>query len=396
MNRKDYENPLSRQVLSIPSLADEQLESCFDKKKLHSLISVPEIFDVRKIVLTGCGDSISAAMSVQDKIMEFAGVFGCDAYEAVEWSRFHTVADIGIGEPNSPLVVGISAGGGTARVAEVLQKAKEIGAISMLITNRKDTRCSNTADKVYYLDTPKRENDSPGMRTYFASQLGLLALGVRLGKVRNVLGPTAEEDYKKKISDYIHLYDEKMEEYADQMFELAKKWKDLKKYDFIGNGPQLASALFTSQKYYECYGLVTNVDDAEDWCHIDYFLKNPEEIGTVIFANKYDKYFSRVKETVNSAVSIGRPTLVISNADKSEFVEGAEVLVLPDGGEDSLWLQPLMEELPASLLASYCTVLANVRFFREMNALTGEFEGDGKYFNQDIMTLSTSKIEIHK
>lgn len=394
MNRCDYANPLGNQVKSLPYLVDVQLDHCFDQEVLHELFTVAEIFDIRHIYISGCGDSIAAAGAMEGVLERFTGTFGCKAVNSMEFARFTTLGDIGIGEPNSPLVIGISAGGGTARVIEILEKANQAGWVSLALTNKMPSRVSKTARKTFYLATPAMENDFPGLRSYFASMVGLIALACRIGHVRGALHPTAPNEFKAAISHYVHGFGDVMDAIDQQMFELAKSWKDLTRYNFIGSGRQLHSALFALGKFYECNGLVGNYDDDENWCHIDYHLKNPETIGTVLFADKHSPYFHRSKETVAAACGINRPTLVITNGNKGEFSEGAVVCKIPDTPEGFEWLGPLMEWAPAALLAGYCAALAGRKFFNEFNLKSGEWDGGGVFLNKDIMTTSSSKIEI--
>ena len=395
MNRLDYSNPLGNQVKSLPGLVDEQLKRCFDKETLQSLLSMAEIFDIRKIYLSGTGDSIAAAGAMSDVLLRYTGVFHCEVVEPVEFSRFTPASDIGIGEPNSPLVIAISAGGGTARVAEILEKTNKIGALSMLLTNKEGSRATEYARKTFFLDTPKMENDFPGLRSYFASMTGLIALACRIGHVKNILPPTAPEEFQAAISAYVHSYEPIMDQIDRQMFELAKTWKDFERFNFIGSGAELYSALFSLEKFYECNGVLSNYDDAEDCCHIDYHLKHPETIGTVIFADKNAPDFGRTKETICAACGINRPTLVVTNADENEFCEGAHVCRIPEPPQGFEWLMPLMDYAPAALLAGYCCALAGRKFFNEYDPIANEYNGGGVYFNRDIMTMSTSKIEIH-
>lgn len=395
MNRQDYSTPLNDQVRSLPVLVDEQLKRCFDKEKLQNLLSVSEIYDIRNIYITGCGDSTAAAGAIAGALESFTGVFNCKAVDSMQFSRFTPAADIGIGEPNSPLVIGITAGGGTARVAEILEKANQIGAISVALTNKVPSRASETAKKTFCVDTPPMENDFPGLRSYFASMIGLIAIGCRIGHVRNVLPPTAPEEFQAAISEYVHSFEPIMDRIDEQMFELAKTWKDFQRFNFIGSGPQLYSALFGLEKFYECNGVVSNYDDAENWCHIDYHLKHPETIGTVVFADRNSPYFKRTQETVKAAVGIHRPTLVIGNADASEFEKGAVVCRIPDTPRGFEWLITLMDYAPAALLASYCSTLAGRKFFNEFDPIALEYNGGGTFFNREIMNTSTSKIEIH-
>lgn len=57
-----YENPMSRQVFSIPDLIEEQYEDLEPKARM--VLSFQEIFNIQRIVLTGCGDSYAAGMAV--------------------------------------------------------------------------------------------------------------------------------------------------------------------------------------------------------------------------------------------------------------------------------------------------------------------------------------------
>ncbi len=114
MSKSEYGNPLGNQALSLPDMADAQLEACFDEKTLSGLMSMAEIFNVRKIFITGCGDSIAAAGAFAGVMRKFTGAFHCEMIEPMEFTRFLKKEEAGIGEPDSPLVIAISAGGGTA------------------------------------------------------------------------------------------------------------------------------------------------------------------------------------------------------------------------------------------------------------------------------------------
>ncbi len=395
MNKLDYNSPLRNQVFSLPELVDIQLERSLCKEKLQSVISIAEIFDARKIIVTGCGDSYAAAAVMAPVLQKYCDVFNCTVMDAIEFTRFTPKEDIGIGEPNSPLVLVVSAGGSTSRICEALEKAKQVGAFPILITNKAESKAASAAKRVYFQDTPPMENDFPGLRSYFASLIGLASIALRMGHVRGVLPPTAEQEWKAAISSYVHSYEGILEQIDDQMFELAKTWKDFEHFDFIGDGSELYSALFGLEKFYECTGVTGVFDDSENWCHINYFIRNPETVGTVIMADKHSPSFGRVVETIESAYRIGRPVLVVTNADKSAFVDGVTVCTLPDTPEGFEWLMPLMDYVPAALLASYCCTLAGRKYFNAYDPFTNVYDRSGKFMNPDTLTMSSSKIEIH-
>jgi fructoselysine-6-P-deglycase FrlB-like protein len=354
-----------------------------------------EIFDARKVILVGCGDSYGAAVAMAPVIEKYCDCFGVQVVRAIEFTRFLTRNQIGIGEPNSPLVIAISARGGTARICEVLQKANEIGAFSILLTNNPDSPAAAVAKRVYVVGTPAFPNDSPGLRSYFGSMVGMIAFASRMGHVRGTLPPTGPSKFQDAITAYVKSYEPILEDIDDRMFALAKKWKDCTRFDFIGDGVEYGSAFFSSAKFLECGGCTVSVDDSEDWCHINYFLKDPESIGTVIFADKNSPAFSRELETATSAVSIGRPVLVITNADAGLFPDGAEVVILPETPKGYEWLMPLMDYVPAALIAGYIAKLQNVPFFRSAILPDGTPDMSDPFTNRSCYTMANSKIEIY-
>ncbi|NMA06940.1 MAG: hypothetical protein GX928_04430, partial [Ruminococcaceae bacterium] len=102
MNKNDFRNPLGDQVFSLPDLVDEQLERCFDMEKLNNVFSMAEIFDGRKVIMTGCGDSYTAAGAMKNVMVNCAGIFGSvEVMDPMQFTRFTTKEQVGIGEPNS-------------------------------------------------------------------------------------------------------------------------------------------------------------------------------------------------------------------------------------------------------------------------------------------------------
>lgn len=394
MSKSEYGNPLGNQALSLLDMVDAQLEACFDEKTLSGLMSMAEIFNVRKIFITGCGDSIAAAGAFAGVMRKFTGAFHCEMIEPMEFTRFLKKEEAGIGEPDSPLVIAISAGGGTARITEVLQKANRMGAFTILLTNNRESVGAQNAKRVFCLNTPKMPEDFPGLRSYFASITGLIALAARIGRVRNILPPTALTDVKQAVSAYVHSYEAVMERIDSQMFELAGTWKEFEQFDFIGDGPELYSALFALEKFVETNGVTGNFDDSEDWCHINYHVKNPDRIGTILFADRHSNAYGRERETAAAACGIGRPLLVITNGPAADFPKAANVCCIPDTEKGYEWLMPLMDYVPASLLAGYTSALAGRKFFNEYDIAVHEYNGGGVFFNPSVMTMKSSEIQI--
>lgn len=391
MNKLEFDNPIRRQVMSLPEMVEQQLLGCFGSG-LRDLMTFAEIFDARKIILTGCGDSYAAAVAMAPVLEKYCDCFGVKVMRAIEFTRFLPKENIGIGEPNSPLVIAISASGGSARICEVLEKANQVGAFSILMTNNKESRAAQYAKRVYVVGTPEFPDRSPGLRSYFGSLVGLIAFASRLGHVRGTLPPTGPGAFQNAIREYVGQFGEVLGQIDDQMFQLACRWKDIEKFDFIGDGVEYGSAYFGAAKMIECNGGTAATDDSEDWCHINYFLKHPEKIGTVVMADETAPSYGRIRETVASAVSIGRPVLVVTNGKREDFPQEAEVCVIPGTPEGYGWLMPLMDYVPVSLLAGYLSELQHEPFFRR--SLDASGDETNPFANRYKNTMRDSKIEI--
>ncbi len=393
MKNIQYDNPIRQQVFELPNLLEAQLKACFGPG-LRELMTMAEIFDARKIILTGCGDSYAAALAMAPVIEKYCDCFGVQVMRAIDFTRFLPKSQIGIGEPNSPLVIAVSAGGRTARICEALKKANEVGAFSILITNNPQSPAAMVAKRVCFLNTPNFSDKKPGLCSYFASLIGLIAFANRLGHVRGTLPPTAPGDFQTAIRDNLMSFTKALEAIDIQMFELAQSWKEFQRFDFISDGVEFGSAIFGAAKFLETNGCSVAVDDSEDWCHINYFLKEPGTIGTVVMADCNSPAYDRERETVSSAVAIGRPVLVVTNGLAQDFSPKAVVCQIPKTPAGYEWLLPLTDYVPAALLAGYVTELQKENF-SQVQEVSDDISHLNKHsFDGSGMTINTSKIEI--
>ena len=67
-----YDNPMSRQVESLPELIESQYEDL--EPKARKVLSFQEIYNIQRIVLTGCGDSLAAAMATKHAFEMLTGI----------------------------------------------------------------------------------------------------------------------------------------------------------------------------------------------------------------------------------------------------------------------------------------------------------------------------------
>ena len=234
----------------------------------------------------------------------------------IEFSRYLGAKSLGW-SPNNPLVIAISISGTVSRVVEALRRANYYGANTILITNNTASPAAKEAKYLIPLELPG--GGQPGLNSYIGSILALMSLAFRFARAKNTTSCDEIANMQQGILDYAEAYATSMVEIDDRAFEIAQKWKDLRAYDFIGDYADYATAFFCSAKVVECFGGYTTYDDSEDWCHINYFLRNPETLGRVVITNSDTPSFNRVKETLVAIEQLTSPCIVITNADKKNL-----------------------------------------------------------------------------
>ncbi len=377
-----YNNALARQAKSVPEYLDV-INKNIDFVYLLNSITMKEIMDVKKIIITGCGDSYAAGIAMKPLMEEILGL-EVEVCRAVEFSRHYRAEQIG-DRPGNPLVVLISVSGTVTRVIEAAKRAKLHGANTLAITNSKDTPLAQECNHVIELNTPQVER-APGCSAYVACCHALILLCIRMGRVLSSYVPAMENAYRDQAMEYIHSYNADVaDRIAAQMHDLADSWKDCKSFDLVGDGGAFASALFGGWKFVEAFGGVVTFEDSENWLHENFFFMQPEKIGTILYVDKNSPSFSRQMETAAVMKKIGRRVLVITDAQPELFEAGIMVCQIPSAKDYRY--QPLMQHLPVVYLAAYLAEQLGTHYYREG-------DGDNWYEPSGIYPIRKSKVMV--
>lgn len=378
VGKQDFNNTVGLQIESLFDLVTHQTEACFDIAKFERMFSREVFGTLKRIVLTGCGDSYSAAGAMLPALKKLSGLPLCEVLDPMEFTKFYQKEDTVCGcSEAETLVVAVSASGGAPRIVEILEKANGFGVHSMLISNNSGSKGADAAEVLFDVETPELCN-TPGLRSYFASMIAVIGLGAHIGVCNGTLTADCCDEIRMQIRSYVAAYESAYERIDDQMYELGQSWKDYWKFEIVGDEAEGYSAQFVEEKMIECAANFCSHADSEDWCHINYFLREPETIGTVFMVNSSAPDFDRMQYSIRSAVGIGRPTLVVSDAGKEHFPEEAAVCRIPPAPRTYEWLPPLMDFIPGSILSAYCAALAGRLFF------AGRYDFRTKTWNTDL------------
>lgn len=358
---RSYYNTITLQTEDLRNLTSVQVERCYDEGKLASLMDVQTFRNLKRVVVTGCGDSYSAAGAMLSTFRLHSGLSRVDAPDPMDFCRFYSKEEVTCGyDEDQVLVIAVSASGGSTRISEILEKANKMGVHSMLISNNPASSGAKMAKHMYYVETPEGCN-SPGFRSYFASLVALSALSAYIGLVQEHIGRNRFEEIRDSIQPHMMAFMEQFDRIDREMIALAQSWKNYTKFEIIGDHDAAFSAQFVEEKFIECAGVHTVHVDSEDWCHINFFLREPQTIGTVFVTARDSASFDRVIYSIRSAVQVGRPVLVVTDAEEGLIPRGAAVCRIPKAKEG--WLNVLTDFIPGSLLGSYVAECAGKLFF---------------------------------
>ena len=339
-------NPMKAQVMSLPELLREQYRDL--EPKTRTVLSTPEIFSLQHVILTGCGDSWAAVMAMKYAFEEFTGL-RCEAVHTLDLARYYPSKRLG-GAPNDPMVIGVSNSGKVARIAEAMERAGKHGAFTLAVTGHEDSPLAQASGRVLKLDIPPFAS-APGTRSYMVSLLALYLLAIRIGEVRGRYTMARASELRKEIPALADALESMLPEMDRRIRETAAVWKDLECYDFVGGGVDEATAFFGMAKVFEATGQYASYINAEEWLHLNFFMRGREKIGTVLIADSANPAMSRLKEVLGYMKELGRPMFVISDKDSSFFGTECSVVQVP---ETKHWTaSSLFTFIPICLLMGY-------------------------------------------
>jgi glucosamine--fructose-6-phosphate aminotransferase (isomerizing) len=348
-------NTMRDQVFSLPELMRGQYTDL--EPKIRRLFSTPELFSFQKIILSGCGDSRAASMAVL-KSFERLTRLPVEVMSVIDLARFYEGRHFGFA-PNNPLIIMVSNSGAVARVAEAARRARERGAFVLGITGNPASPLGVNAVRILPLALPPYPS-APGTRSYVASLLALLLIAIRIGEVRGCYTMDEAMAMRGDIGSQAAALEQLLPGMDGQMAALARSWQHLEAWDFVGAGPDYATAWYGHAKVLEATGQYAMHINSEEWLHLNFFARNPEKIATVVVASSGNEGLSRTKEAVVHMRSLGRPLLIVCDRPWDDAgTAGLEFAVAPASGfANSI---PLVQCAPINLLVGHVMPLLGER-----------------------------------
>ncbi len=375
-------NSMIAQVESLPELLREVLPKLDERSRVS--LHPDLILSLKRIFITGCGDSHHAGLTTKLAFEKLAGIPTTIA-TSLQFARYEA-GFLPRSGPKTNLVIGISVSGSVARTYEALKMAQEAGATTLALTATPDSRVASAGEILFQAPNPEfpipEGEVSPGVRSFFVNQLALLMMAIRIGEVRGHINSQEAQGYRDDIASLANVIETLIKDQGKEMQQLANQWQDAEEFVFVGGGPNFGTALFSAAKVLEASGDPALGQDTEEWGHLQYFARSPQTPTFLITAG--DRDHSRMLEVAIAAKQIGRRVAAVCPADANDILSQADAaFTFPRVPE---MFSALVTQVPGELFAAYRAEVLDEPFFRNFEG-GRSIEGGG-----GISRIRTSEV----
>ena len=171
-------NDLKNAVLSqpeLPSIILKNIQEQFEEK-----INISTAKELRKLYITGCGDSFFTGGAAEFAFMKFCSI-DTQPVEALNFSRY-----LARYVPDNSALIAISNSGKVSRTIEAALRAKG-KMLTWAITDAPGGELAQAAHQAFLPGVPTLPSGGVGSRSYLASLISVYALAIHIGKLKGTI-----------------------------------------------------------------------------------------------------------------------------------------------------------------------------------------------------------------
>jgi glucosamine--fructose-6-phosphate aminotransferase (isomerizing) len=356
------ENSMIAQIKSLPEMIRSEFGAL--DRQVRLLMNHDECLSVKRIVITGCGDSHMAGIAAELAFEQIAGI-PTEPMRAMKSGRYAAPYRLSH-YPHNPLVIGISVSGTVSRTREAVGLFSKQNLPTVAITGNPDSPLAQAADKVIDCTIPEFPF-APGVRSYRMSLLALYLLAIRLGEVQDRYSQGEAKILRQNLLNTADAIEATIEAVDEKSFELAQAAADEKSFVYIGDGPNFGTALFGAAKAIEAAGVHAMGQESEEWAHLQYFITVETSTPTFLISPGYRGH-NRVGELMLPLKNIGRITVAIV-PEGDQLVASKADWVLPVVGDIPEVFTPMVYPVATELFAAHLSDVIGEPFFRRDNPI---------------------------
>src|SRR6266568_4500373 len=348
IKKGDYPHYMLKEIFEQPdSVRDAMrgrlsLEDC--TAKLGGLNMTPEqLREVGRVVLTGCGTALHAAM-VGEYLIEQLATIPTEVEYASEFRHRNT--------PMTPdtLVFAVSQSGETADTLGALRESRRKGYRTLGICNNVASTIARESDGGVYMHAGPEIGVAATKS--FTSQLVILTLiGLLLGRMRNL--STAEGTRIIKELETLPEQIEEVLKLGDQVKAIAKKYVDVSGMLFFGRQFNFPIAVEGALKMKEITYLFAEGHPSAELKHGIIALVRPDLPS--IFIAPDDAVFSKNLNNIEQVKARKGPIVALTSGNGVKELQGIanDIVSLPEAPD---CVMPVLTVIPLQLLAYHLAV----------------------------------------
>lgn len=348
IGKGDYPHYMLKEIFEQPNTVRDAMRGRLNPDestaKLGGLnMTPPQLRDVGRIVLTGCGTALHAAR-VGEYLIERMASIPTEVDYASEFRHRNTPMT------SETLVFAISQSGETADTLGALRESRRKGFRTLGICNNVASTIARESDGGVYMHAGPEIGVAATKS--FTSQVTILTLlGLLFGRMRNLA--TAEGTRMIEALQALPEQIDAVLELNDQVKEIAGRYANVNGFLFFGRQFNFPIALEGALKMKEITYLFAEGHPSAELKHGVIALVRPDLPS--IFIAPDDSVFSKNLNNIEQVKARKGPIIAITSGNCAQHLKGIanEIVLLPEAPD---YVMPILSVIPLQLLAYHLAV----------------------------------------
>lgn len=299
---------------------------------------------INKIIIVGCGDSWFVGSSVRFLFEQLLGI-STESIQALEYYLYYYHAT-----DHQTLVIGVSSSGNTKAVSQALQRAKERNALTLGVTNNKESSFHKLTDLNILVQASRKGWPT---QSSTSTTIALISLAHEISLLSESSTANLMTNYKANIKRLPSLVDSIIKDFDQPMKGLAEELITCRLFLFTGAGPSLAIANIAAAKVRELsphHAFSIPLEEFHNYRSV--------KRGDILFIIETDSvYIDRVLETAQVANHYGARVATFTSDHSRDLAEQSQWIYYLPYSDDIF--SPIIYSIPFHWFAYH---LAMVNF----------------------------------
>ncbi len=320
---------------ALPEISAEQFRKKMDREAFGG-------YD--RVILTGTGQCYTAALAAIPAFHTLCGknIRACHTLEVLDEAEK---------ELKGSLLIILAGNEECGQEKECVEYANMNGAFTLAVTTNMVSDAAKSCRKKICVEEMDLQLSDKRAGTYGAFIQILFYLSLEIAQEKGSITKETACGYEQEIRSYIKEMNQWLVRQNADICETAKQWKHLKDFESIGLGDDHISAVFCGSEIMLEHKCLCSCENIEEWCHLNFFIRENEKVGTLIFADAANEGMMRIQEAVYVINRMKRPSVLFTDEAPDRFVSGMKIYQIPAPAYS--WMAPAGMFAPGVLFVYY-------------------------------------------